>query len=122
MSHVSILPFLLFMPYSIYFSYKINRGTYILNHAFPRLCRMGREEKVGEIQDCGFQESPKERAQMVDLIGKVNIVGGGGEEAVTGDSGASRTISGNVSLFKPAHCIPSMPIFLPPTPKRSMAC
>lgn len=58
---------------------------------------------------------------MVGLIGRVNTVGGGGEEAVTGSSGASRTISGNVPLFKPAHCIPSMPIFLPPIPKRSMA-
>lgn len=58
---------------------------------------------------------------MVGLVGKVNTVGGGGKEAVTGGSGASRTISGNVPLFKPAHCLPSMPIFLPPAPKRSMA-
>lgn len=42
---------------------------------------------------------------MVDLVGKVNTVGGGGKEAVTGGSGASRTISGNVPLFKPAHCL-----------------
>lgn len=54
MSHVSTLPFLLFMPYSRYFSFKINWGTYIWNHAFPRLDRMGREEKLEEIQDCGF--------------------------------------------------------------------
>lgn len=54
MSHVSTLPFLLFRPYSRYFIDKINRSTYILNHAFPRLSKMGREEKLEEIQDCGF--------------------------------------------------------------------
>lgn len=58
---------------------------------------------------------------MVGLVGKVNPVGGGGKEAVTGGSGASRTISGNVPLFKPAHCLPSMPIFPQLAPKRSMA-
>lgn len=51
---------------------------------------------------------------MVGLIGKVNTVGGGGGEAVTGSSGASRTISGNMPLFRPTNYIPSMPIFLPP--------